>query len=515
MTVGNDRDWWAAAPPPPPQVTYPTSPGPGPEPHVIINTPSGPIAVPRSAVGAPGWGQHPGAAGTAPWPDSPPDVDPISVHAGPWASAPQAPAPPIYSQERTAPRPEPFPADAPPPGDPDWEDAQWEDWTGGRWGGRWGAGRRGTSASSGERFRGYLASERESAAMYRELADVSDDQRGEVLRELAGIEDQHAGHWEDQLRALGEPVPLARRGSRRSLRLRIVILLARWFSLSAVLPMLEASELASAGRYDDERAAAPGMRQQERHHARILARMSVRRAAHGGIEESERWHRGDRSGALRAAVFGVNDGLVSNASLVLGFVGSGASNRAILLAGVAGLIAGAFSMGAGEFVSVSSQREMFAAEIRLEADELRHFPEGEEHELALLYQAKGLPKEQAEETAHKIMENAETALDTLAREELGLDPDELGSPWATAGASAASFTAGALVVVLPFLFGSGVAAAVTAMVFTAVALAVVGGGLSMLAGDSPRRGATRQLLVGGLAAAAAFGIGGLLGITGA
>jgi len=388
--------------------------------------------------------------------------------------------------------------------------------TGGRAGGRRGRSRREAAEDDEElapadRYRAYLASERESAEMYRELAAVSDGQQGEVLRQLADVEDEHAGHWENQLRELGEPVPSPRR-QRRSLRLRLVILLARWFSLNAVLPMLEAGERASAGRYDEEADAAPGMRLQERRHARMLAGMSVRRVSKGGIGESERWHHGDRSGALRAAVFGVNDGLVSNASLVLGFIGSGASSRAILLAGVSGLLAGAFSMGAGEFVSVSSQREMFAAEIRLEEQELRDFPAGEERELALLYQAKGLPREQAEATARKIMENPETALDTLAREELGLDPDELGSPWTTAASSAASFTAGAFVVVLPFLIGSGTAAAVVAVVLAAISLAIVGGGLSLLSGNSPRRGAVRQLIVGGLAAAAAFGIGGLLGV---
>ncbi|ADP80301.1 VIT1/CCC1 transporter family protein [Pseudofrankia inefficax] len=509
MTVGDDRDWWAAVPPPAPQVHFPSGGGPGAEPYILINTPSGPIAVPHSAAPLEAWGQYSGPApGTVPRPAAPPDPSTGPIRPDGWPYAPDW---------TTTAKPGHFPPAAQPPtesADTAWDD-EWDAFEGGRWGrGQRGDGRRGTPVSSRDRFRVYLTSERESAAMYRELAEVSDGPRGEVLRELADVEDQHAGHWEHQLRALGEPVPSARR-HRRSLRLRIVILLARWFSLSAVLPMLEASELASAGRYDDEIAAAPGMRQQERHHARMLATMSVRQAASGGIGANERWHRGDRSGALRAAVFGVNDGLVSNAALVLGFVGSGAPSRAILLAGVAGLLAGAFSMGAGEFVSVSSQREMFAAEIRREEDELRHFPAGEEHELALLYQAKGLPKEQAEETARKIMANPETALDTLAREELGLDPDELGSPWATAAASAASFTVGALVVVLPFLVASGTAAAVTAVLLTAIALAVVGGGLSLLAGDPPRRGATRQLLVGGLAAAAAFGIGGLLGISGA
>ena len=530
MTVSDSRGWWATDSYPPTQVDSPAG-DPRAEPFVVVNTPSGPIRVPQSAAPPGEWRRYPGRE-TAPMPEFPPDLGAPGLQedrgsfgqstaagwettaAGP-GSFPPAPQPPAASAgaRRDDAARDVRERDDAARDDPEWGDAAWDaaDWGDGTWNGRWGIGRRRAAESSGDRFRGYLASERESAAMYRELAGVSDGPEGEVLRQLADVEDEHAGHWENQLRTIGEPVPSAFR-YRRSLRLRVVIWLARRFSLSAVLPMLEASENANAGLNDGESAAAPGMRLEERRHARLLAGMSAREVSRGGIGASERWHRGDRSGALRAAVFGVNDGLVSNASLVLGFVGSGATNRVILLAGIAGLLAGAFSMGAGEFVSVSSQREMFAAEVRLEEEELRHFPEGEERELALLYQAKGLPKEQAEETARKIMENPATALDTLAREELGLDPDELGSPWATAGSSAASFTAGAFVVVLPFLIGSGTAAAVTAVLLAALALAGVGGGLSLLAGQSPRRGATRQLVVGGLAVAAAFGIGGLLGV---
>jgi len=364
-----------------------------------------------------------------------------------------------------------------------------------------------------ERYREYLESERRSAALYRDLAELGDDEQKAVLRQLADVEDDHAAYWVDRLRSMGERPP-GRRRPPAGPRQKLVLWLARRFSPDAVLPALERGEWASAGRYDAELAAAPGMRIDERDHARMLAGMSLRRVSKGGIGAGENWHRGDRSGALRAAVFGVNDGLVSNTSLVLGFVGSGSSAHNVLLAGVAGLLAGAFSMGAGEFVSVASQREMYEAEIELERRELAEFPEGEERELALLYQVKGLSKEKAEETARSILANPDTALDTLAKEELGLDPDELGSPWTAAGSSALSFTAGALVVVLPFLVGSGVAATTVAVIGAAIALAVVGGGLSLLSGNSPRRGALRQLAVGGLAATASFLIGTLIGVGG-
>ncbi|MGZ4665749.1 MAG: VIT1/CCC1 transporter family protein, partial [Frankiaceae bacterium] len=207
-----------------------------------------------------------------------------------------------------------------------------------------------------------------------------------------------------------------------------------------------------------------------------------------------------------------NDGLVSNTALVMGFAGSGAQNQAILLAGVAGLLAGAFSMGAGEYGSVSSQRELFEREIGLEAEELRDKPEEERRELALIYRAKGLDPAAADEVAEQIMRDRRTALDTMAREELGLDPDDLGSPWGVAASSFASFSIGAFVVVLPYLITAGTAALVCALVLAALALMAVGAGIGALAGRGLVRGAVRQLIVGALAAGATFLIGQLIGI---
>ena len=169
----------------------------------------------------------------------------------------------------------------------------------------------------------------------------------------------------------------------------------------------------------------------------------------------ERWHRGDASGSLRAAIFGVNDGLVSNLALVMGVTGGTGDRRLILLAGVAGLLAGAFSMGAGEYISVTSQRELFERELALEAEEIEAMPEEEANELALIYRAKGVSREEAEAMAARIMRDRTTALDTMAREELGLNPDELGSPWGVAASSFVSFAAGAVVPVLPWLVASG------------------------------------------------------------
>jgi VIT1/CCC1 family predicted Fe2+/Mn2+ transporter len=210
-------------------------------------------------------------------------------------------------------------------------------------------------------------------------------------------------------------------------------------------------------------------------------------------------------------VFGVNDGLVSNTSLVMGFAGSGAASPTVLFAGLAGLLAGAFSMAAGEYISMSSQREAYEHEIELEAEELRDDPQAETEELALIYRAKGLDAEQADRVAATIMKDKDAALDTMAREELGLDPDELGSPWSAAFSSLIAFALGAVVVVLPYAIGSGTAALITAIALAALALFGVGAMLGLINGRPALRGGARQLIVGGAAAMIVFGIGHLIG----
>jgi len=361
------------------------------------------------------------------------------------------------------------------------------------------------------RWRQMLASERDAAELYARLARAEAGERRNILEELAAVERRHAAHWEAKLTAAGAAVPPA---GAPSLRTRLLATAARAFSARAVLPMIERAERADAGMYDHEPDAAPGMAQDERGHARALARLAASRPGpREQISRREPWHRGDRSGALRAAVFGVSDGLVSNTSLVMGFAGSGAARTTVLLAGVAGLLAGSFSMAAGEYVSMTSQREMYQREISLEAAELAENPEEERAELALLYRAKGLPRADAERLAAQIMSDRKVALDTLAREELGLDPTALGSPWAAAIWSFLAFAAGALVVVLPYLAASGTVALLIAIGLAAAALLLVGGGIGALNGRPAIRSGLRQLLVGALAAAVTFGVGHLIGVS--
>lgn len=362
------------------------------------------------------------------------------------------------------------------------------------------------------RWRILLAKERDAAALYERLAAAETGERREVLTRLAAVERHHAEHWAGMLRDAGAPVPAR---SPVSARTRLLGRVAQWWSVRAVLPLVERAERVDAGRYDSEPDAPVAMAAEERGHARTIAALIHGPATdpRGRIARREHWHRGDRSGALRAAVFGVSDGLVSNAALVLGFAGSGSDRSVILLAGVAGLLAGAFSMAAGEYVSMSSQREMYEHELAIEAQELDENPDEEREELVLLYRAKGLDRGQAQQLADRLMADRQVALDTLAREELGLDPEALGSPWRAAASSLLAFTVGAFVVVVPYLFAGGTAALVTAVGLFAVALIGVGAGIGALNGRSPIRSAARQLLVGGLAAAVTFGVGGAIGVT--
>jgi len=227
----------------------------------------------------------------------------------------------------------------------------------------------------------------------------------------------------------------------------------------------------------------------------------------------KRHQSGGAGNALRAGVFGVNDGLVSNAALIYGVAGAAQEPSIILLTGVAGLLAGAFSMAAGEYVSVRSQREMFEYQIGLERDELETYPDEEAAELALIYAAKGMDPVEARRLADTLMQDPARALDTLAREELGLNPDELGSPWVAASSSFAAFTAGAMLPLLPFLFGSGRGALIESVALTAVGLFAVGASMSLFTGRHALPSGLRMLGIGGAAGLATYFIGSWLGVT--
>lgn len=216
-------------------------------------------------------------------------------------------------------------------------------------------------------------------------------------------------------------------------------------------------------------------------------------------------HRDVTGGWLRPATFGVMDGLVSNFALVAGVVGGGATGKVVIMTGLAGLVAGACSMASGEFTSVSSQTELMKAEIDVERRELKIHPEEEERELAMMYEAKGLRPELAAQVAKELTSDPDVALDVHVREELGVDPNDLPSPWLAAGSSFAAFAMGALVPLIPFLFGA--ASVLPALLLSAIGLVVTGGIVGKITARPFWYGGGRQLLLGGLSAAVTFAIG--------
>jgi vacuolar iron transporter family protein len=228
----------------------------------------------------------------------------------------------------------------------------------------------------------------------------------------------------------------------------------------------------------------------------------------------KRQHRSVGGNALRAAVLGANDGLVSNLSLVMGVAGAELSNRSILITGLAGLLAGASSMALGEWLSVQSSRELYKHEIAMEAKELADDPEGEVLELASIYERKGLSADHAQQMATRLMADSGNALDTHVREELGIDPKELGgSAWVAAGTSFFLFAIGAIVPVIPYLFFDGSLAATISLIASALGLFVLGAGITTMTGRNPVFSGTRQVIFGMVAAALTFGIGRLIGVS--
>jgi vacuolar iron transporter family protein len=220
-------------------------------------------------------------------------------------------------------------------------------------------------------------------------------------------------------------------------------------------------------------------------------------------------HRDVTGGWLRPATFGVMDGLVSNFALVAGVVGGGATGKVVIVTGLAGLVAGACSMASGEFTSVSSQTELMQAEIEIERRELAKHPEEELKELTMMYEAKGLRPELAAQVARELTSDPEVALDVHVREELGVDPNDLPSPWVAAGSSFAAFALGAVIPLLPFLFGA--ASVLPALLLSVVGLVVTGGIVAKITARPFWYGGGRQLLLGGISAAVTYAIGLLVG----
>ena len=361
-----------------------------------------------------------------------------------------------------------------------------------------------------KRYADNFVREQDGIALYRALAKAEKDPaRAEIFERLAKAEERHAMRWARLLKNNGAPVPLY------SPSLRVVVLgwLSRRFGTQHILPVVSGLESRDQDVYRGQ-AEAAGLPAEERSHMRTLRAMQRKGDDKPeSILDLEAWHRTNYGGSLRAAVFGANDGLLSNFSLIMGIAGANAEPRFVLLAGIAGLLAGASSMAAGEYVSVQSQRELYEQQIAIEREELEMSPEEEREELSLIYQAKGLAENEAEELADRIISRPDTAIDTLAREELGLDPMTLGSPWVAAGSSFFAFALGAAIPVVPYLITTGTRAFIASAVVCGLSLFIIGGLISLFTGRNFFFSGFRMLGIGALAAGVTYLIGRLLGVS--
>lgn len=334
--------------------------------------------------------------------------------------------------------------------------------------------------------------ERQSAWLYRELAACEAAPHiATLFTDLAAAAERQALHWESLLRADSHAVP----EFVPEWRARLAASLARTLGARRLKPLLASLKVRGLSAYG---VPAPAGHAMPTH-----------------VAEVGRGHRSVGGGNLRAAIFGVNDGLVSNASLIMGMVGANADTGIVLTTGIAGLLAGALSMASGEYVSVRSQRELFEHQIALEKAELAEYPEAEAEELALIYASRGLGMDEARALATRMVSDPAVALDVLSREELGLNPDDLGSPIGAAGFSFAAFTLGALIPLLPFFLGATLPrAALVGVALTAAALFGTGAAMSLFTGRSAIAGGARMLAIGGGAGALTYAIGSLVGSAG-
>jgi vacuolar iron transporter family protein len=354
----------------------------------------------------------------------------------------------------------------------------------------------------------------DGAALYTVLAQTEKQpQMAEIYKRLAASEEKHAAAWEKKLRELQVSLP----PRKPTWRAATMIWLAKRFGPQFVLPTITGNEKADSQAYDGQPdTEASEFSRDEKSHARLLsvASYSSGGLSGGTVAQLEGRHKASGGNALRAAVLGANDGLVSILSLTMGVAGATNSRPDILIAGLAGVLAGAGSMALGEWLSVQSSRELYEHQIKIEAEEIAAGPEEEQEELALIYQSKGLPEERAKELAVHMMADQGSILDTLAREELGIDPEELGgSAYEAAFTSFFLFAFGAVFPILPYFFWSGTMAIVLSLLVSALGLFIIGAAITLMTGRRVWFSGARQVLVGIAAAALTYGIGKLIGIS--
>jgi len=364
------------------------------------------------------------------------------------------------------------------------------------------------------RYRANLQKEVDGAFLYRALSTTEKNQKlAEVYGKLSASEENHAAIWERKIKEAGVRVP-PRRASWRAQTMRQ---LARWFGAQFVLASILGSEAADSRAYDDQpEAETTQMAADEKSHARLLAKVTggVSGKTGSAVAMVEGRHRTSGGNALRAAVLGANDGLVSILSLVMGVAGANLPNNEVLIAGLAGLLAGAGSMAMGEWLSVQSSRELYEHQIAIEKAEIAEAPEEEQEELSLIYQSKGLTEIHAKELAARIMADASVTLDTLTREELGIDPEQLGgSAWEAAITSFFLFAFGAVFPILPYFLFSGMTAVYVSLGVSGAGLFIIGAAITLMTGRNVFYSGFRQVLFGLTAAALTYGIGKLIGVS--
>ncbi len=364
-----------------------------------------------------------------------------------------------------------------------------------------------------QRYLENCRSEQEGVFLYHLLAKAEHDPHlAELYLRLADAEQRHVDLWTQRLRALDTEPP----AYRPTWRVRTLGWIAQHWGTNLITPIIGGMESRAQTVYDDQpEAQAGGLPAEERSHARLFSYLQTatgRGISGPQLAQFEGRHRMGGGNELRAAVLGASDGLTSNLSLVMGVAGFSISGHAVLIAGLAGLLAGALSMAIGEWLSVQSARELYGRQIAIERQELKDVPEEEQQELALIYQAKGADEATAQQLALNMMGQKGSALDTLAREELGIDPEALGgSAWSAAITSFFLFALGAVIPVAPFIFGAGLVAVVVSLIVSVFGLFAIGVGVSLTTGSPLLLSGSRQIILGLLAAAVTFGVGKLVG----
>lgn len=357
-----------------------------------------------------------------------------------------------------------------------------------------------------------IQTEIDTSFLYLKLSENQEDESlAKVYKQMSEIERSHAEHFAQKAGISIEKL------ARPSWRARFLNIIGKTLGYDWILGVLmDTEKTISKGLITEKKKQNQTITGMETNHVKILRSILEKDKKTAGIHLSkfEKHHRSVGGNAIRAAVLGGNDGLVSNFSLVMGVAGASSSGGAVLLAGIAGLLAGALSMALGEWISVKSSQELYENQMNLEMEELQSNPEVERKELALIYMAKGISEEQANSMADEMMKDIGKAHQFLVKEELGINAEDLkGSAIEAAVFSFILFAVGAIVPVIPFLFLKGHTAIILSTVLSAVGLFLIGAGITLFTGRNVWFSGFRQVAFGLAAAAISFGVGKLIGVS--